>query len=150
MIKLLSRVALGLFALCALVIGLAWWARPDLRAAMTRLPRSIQVWTRASNEAPQPVAVEGEVPVELIDDGWCSTHHVPEAKCDRCPETAAGEGRPCLQELPLIRLSGPDVAARIGTVREIVSRLLARLTREGVLQIEGRTVTILRSGALEP
>jgi CRP/FNR family transcriptional regulator len=36
-----------------------------------------------------------------------------------------------------------EIAARIGTVREIVSRTLRRLTQEGVLRIDGRTVTVL-------
>lgn len=41
-------------------------------------------------------------------------------------------------------LSHQEIAARIGTVREIVTRIMGRLAREGVIQIEGRTVTLLR------
>jgi CRP/FNR family transcriptional regulator len=36
-----------------------------------------------------------------------------------------------------------EIAARIGTVREIVSRTFSRMAHEGVLSIEGREVTIL-------
>jgi CRP/FNR family transcriptional regulator len=36
-----------------------------------------------------------------------------------------------------------EIAARIGTVREIVSRTLARMGHEGVIRQEGRTVTLL-------
>jgi CRP/FNR family transcriptional regulator len=36
-----------------------------------------------------------------------------------------------------------EIAARIGTVREIVSRTFSRMVQEGVLRIDGRTVTIL-------
>jgi CRP/FNR family transcriptional regulator len=36
-----------------------------------------------------------------------------------------------------------EIAARIGTVREIVSRTLARMGQEGVIRQEGRTVTLL-------
>jgi CRP/FNR family transcriptional regulator len=36
-----------------------------------------------------------------------------------------------------------EIAASIGTVREIVSRTLSRMVQEGVLQIDGRQVTIL-------
>jgi CRP/FNR family transcriptional regulator len=36
-----------------------------------------------------------------------------------------------------------EIAARIGTVREIVSRTFSRMAHEGVLRIEGRRVTIL-------
>jgi CRP/FNR family transcriptional regulator len=40
-------------------------------------------------------------------------------------------------------LSPQELAARIGTVREIVSRTLAKLAQEGVIQVEGKTVTLL-------
>jgi CRP/FNR family transcriptional regulator len=40
-------------------------------------------------------------------------------------------------------LSHQELAARIGTVREIVSRTLAKLVQEGVIRVEGRTVTLL-------
>jgi CRP/FNR family transcriptional regulator len=36
-----------------------------------------------------------------------------------------------------------EIAARIGTVREIVSRTLSRMAQEGVLRLNGRTVTLL-------
>ena len=40
-------------------------------------------------------------------------------------------------------ISHQELAARIGTVREIVSRTLAKLVQEGVIRIEGKTVTLL-------
>jgi CRP/FNR family transcriptional regulator len=40
------------------------------------------------------------------------------------------------------------IAARIGTVREIVSRTLSRMVQEGVLAMDGRTITILDRGRL--
>jgi len=36
-----------------------------------------------------------------------------------------------------------EIAARIGTVREIVSRTFSRMVHEGVLRIDGREITIL-------
>lgn len=36
-----------------------------------------------------------------------------------------------------------EIAARIGTVREIVSRTLSGMIQEGVLRVEGRTATII-------
>jgi CRP/FNR family transcriptional regulator len=47
-----------------------------------------------------------------------------------------------------LHLSHQEIAARIGTVREIVSRLLGRLAKEGVLHVEGRMVTILRGDGI--
>jgi CRP/FNR family cyclic AMP-dependent transcriptional regulator len=45
--------------------------------------------------------------------------------------------------------SNQELAAHIGTVRELVSRNLSRLQAEGVLQIDGRTVMISNLKALE-
>lgn len=42
-------------------------------------------------------------------------------------------------------LSHQELAARIGTVREIVSRMLAKLVQEGVIRVEGKTVTLLET-----
>ncbi len=42
-----------------------------------------------------------------------------------------------------LNLSHQELAARIGTVREIVSRTMAKLVQEGVIRVEGKTVTLL-------
>ena len=36
-----------------------------------------------------------------------------------------------------------DIASRIGTVREIVSRTMSRMAKEGLIRLEGRKLTIL-------
>src|SRR6202158_612898 len=46
-------------------------------------------------------------------------------------------------------VSNQELASQIGTVRELVSRNLSRLQAEGILQIDGRTVTISNLKALE-
>lgn len=46
-------------------------------------------------------------------------------------------------------ISHQDLAARIGTVRELVSRNLARLQAEGFITINGRDVSVLNPDALE-
>jgi CRP/FNR family cyclic AMP-dependent transcriptional regulator len=45
--------------------------------------------------------------------------------------------------------SNQELASHIGTVRELVSRNLSHLQAEGILQIDGRTVTISNLKALE-
>jgi CRP/FNR family transcriptional regulator len=45
--------------------------------------------------------------------------------------------------------SNHDLAAEIGTVRELVSRNLSRLQAAGIIRIDGRTVLIRDLGALE-
>jgi CRP-like cAMP-binding protein len=45
--------------------------------------------------------------------------------------------------------SNQELASHIGTVRELVSRNLSRLKAEGMLQIDGQTVTISNLKALE-
>jgi CRP/FNR family transcriptional regulator len=46
-------------------------------------------------------------------------------------------------------VSNQELASQIGTVRELVSRNLSRLQSEGILKINGRTVTISNLKALE-
>ena len=45
--------------------------------------------------------------------------------------------------------SNQELAAQIGTVRELVSRNLSRLQAEGLIRIEGRTVTLTNVKALQ-
>jgi len=45
--------------------------------------------------------------------------------------------------------SNQELAAHIGTVRELVSRNLSRLQSEGLIRIDGRTVTIPKLAALK-
>jgi CRP/FNR family transcriptional regulator len=47
-------------------------------------------------------------------------------------------------------LSHQEIAARIGTVREIVSRMLAKLSQEGVVRVDGKTVTLLKTAEKPP
>jgi len=42
-----------------------------------------------------------------------------------------------------------EIAAQIGTVRELVSRNLSRLQAEGLIEIDGRNLTILDPSALQ-
>jgi len=42
-----------------------------------------------------------------------------------------------------LTLTNQEIAARIGTVREIVSRTLSRMAHEGALRLEGRTLILL-------
>ena len=41
-----------------------------------------------------------------------------------------------------------QIAARVGTVREVVSRSLARLQTDGFVRLDGREVVILDESAL--
>jgi CRP/FNR family transcriptional regulator len=45
--------------------------------------------------------------------------------------------------------SNQELAAHIGTVRELVSRNLSRLQAEGLIKVDGRTVTIPKLAALQ-
>jgi CRP-like cAMP-binding protein len=45
-------------------------------------------------------------------------------------------------------LTNQQIAARIGTVREVVSRALARLAQNGLIAVEGRRITIPDEDAL--
>jgi len=49
----------------------------------------------------------------------------------------------------LLPASNQELASQIGTVRELVSRNLSRLQSEGVLKLDGRSVTVRNLKALE-
>jgi CRP/FNR family transcriptional regulator len=48
-----------------------------------------------------------------------------------------------------LRLSNQEIASRIGSVRDVVSRALTRLKHEGLISLDNRTVTILNMQALK-
>ena len=51
-------------------------------------------------------------------------------------------------EITLVH-TNQQIAARIGLVREVVSRALSRLQQNGLIQIDGRRITICDEQALE-
>ena len=57
----------------------------------------------------------------------------------------ARTGAGIVLEMPL---TNQQVAARIGSVREVVSRALARLQKNGLIKVEGRQITIPDEEAL--
>jgi CRP/FNR family transcriptional regulator, cyclic AMP receptor protein len=63
---------------------------------------------------------------------------------------AQKEGKPAAVGVEVILpISNQELASQIGTVRELVSRNLSRLQSEGILKIDGRTVTVFDLKALE-
>jgi CRP-like cAMP-binding protein len=60
----------------------------------------------------------------------------------------SGKKTPAGTEVTL-PVSNQELAAQIGTVRELVSRNLSRLQSAGIVRIDGRTVTITNLKALE-
>ena len=47
-------------------------------------------------------------------------------------------------------LSHQELAARIGTVREIVTRTLGRMAQEGAIQVDGHTIRLIDRSRLKP
>jgi CRP-like cAMP-binding protein len=63
---------------------------------------------------------------------------------------AQREGKPTAEGIELTLPAGnQEVAAQIGTVRELVSRNLSRLQQEGILKVDGRSVVVRDLAALE-
>ncbi|MBZ5606590.1 MAG: Crp/Fnr family transcriptional regulator, partial [Acidobacteriia bacterium] len=48
-----------------------------------------------------------------------------------------------------VQASHQELAAQIGTVRELVSRNLARLQAQGLIEVSGREITIIDREALD-
>ncbi|MGH9602863.1 MAG: Crp/Fnr family transcriptional regulator [Terriglobales bacterium] len=63
-------------------------------------------------------------------------------------QARAGESTPAGRKFTL-SINNQEIAARIGTVRELVSRNLSRLQDDGLIHIDGRTVTVPDLKALE-
>lgn len=62
----------------------------------------------------------------------------------------ARDGKPTADGVEiLLPANNQELAAQIGTVRELVSRNLSRLQAEGILKIDGRTVLLCNPIALE-
>lgn len=116
--RYLIPALLGLLGLVGITAGLLW-ARPDLRAAITKwqvpVPPALDpaFGKGEQRQMASPAVVE---PTEWVDDGWCAAHGLPEEQCEVCKGKTWPEGseRPCAEKLPLIRLKSPEVAARIG------------------------------------
>ena len=63
---------------------------------------------------------------------------------------ARAEGRPSTRGTVFpLNLSHQELASQIGTVRELVSRNLARLQAQDFIEIHGREITIVNPEALE-
>ncbi len=63
---------------------------------------------------------------------------------------AKSEGRPTKQGVEFtFAVTHQELAAQIGTVRELVSRNLSRLQAAGIIRMEGKTVTVRDLKALE-
>lgn len=60
------------------------------------------------------------------------------------------DGRPSKQGITFVlRMSHQDLAAELGTVRELVSRNLGRLQAEGLLEMDGRRIILKNIAALK-
>jgi CRP/FNR family transcriptional regulator len=63
---------------------------------------------------------------------------------------AKQEGRKVAQGVEItLPMNNQELAAQIGTVRELVSRNLSRLQAEGLISIDGRTLVLRDMKALE-
>ena len=79
--------------------------------------------------------------VGIIEElSFTSVRHRMIALLVRLAKTAsAGDGKPVTLTLPA---NNSELAAQIGTVRELVSRNLSRLQAEGLIEMDNRTVVI--------
>lgn len=78
--------------------------------------------------------------VELVDD--LALKEVAPRLARHLLEEAGG------RDILELSISKANLAARLGTIPETLSRVLARLQREGLLEVEGRTVRLLDPAAL--
>ena len=83
----------------------------------------------------------------LVED--LSLHEVDQRLARFLIAEACRCGERTLNEVTFeMSLTNQQVAARIGSVREVVSRAMARLQRNGLISVEGRRVTVPDEAAL--
>jgi CRP/FNR family transcriptional regulator len=79
-----------------------------------------------------------------------SLHEVDQRLARLLLEEAAYHGQPTCRGMVFeLALTNPQIAARIGTVREVVSRALGRLQENDLIVVEGRRISIPNRTALE-
>jgi CRP-like cAMP-binding protein len=79
-----------------------------------------------------------------------SLHEVDQRLASLLLDEAHLRGRRAGKRVELeLALTNPQIAARIGTVREVVSRALSRLQQNELILVSGRAVTILDEEALK-
>ena len=79
-----------------------------------------------------------------------SLHEVDQRLARLLLEEAAYHGQPTYKGMVFeLALTNPQIAARIGTVREVVSRALGRLQENDLIVVEGRRISIPNRAALE-
>lgn len=98
-------------------IGSAIAILAALGSAVYYWPEIQKLWHSAV-DSPSDAALDEEeeapaAPIELVADGWCQPHAKPESDCEQCRAHPTPNSE-CVERLPLIRLSGPDIAQRIG------------------------------------
>ena len=86
--------------------------------------------------------------VGIIEElSFTTVRHRLAAYLLRLPQEESGKGR----GVPRVTLpaSNQELAAQIGTVRELVSRNLSRFQSEGFIRMDGRTALLLDRGGLQ-
>ena len=79
-----------------------------------------------------------------------SLHEVDQRLASLLLEQARARGKRADKRVVFeIALTNQQIAARIGTVREVVSRALSRLQQNELIQVSGRVVTILDEDTLK-
>jgi CRP/FNR family transcriptional regulator len=79
-----------------------------------------------------------------------SLHEVDQRLARLLLDEARSRGRRADKKLVFeLVLTNQQIAARIGTVREVVSRALSRLQQNELIELSGRVVTILDEEALK-
>jgi membrane fusion protein, heavy metal efflux system len=116
-----STMTRAVHALCLVLIGAVLAFIGMTMVGPGRLPSWSHSWvpammrdeTRPSIESPGTPETRPTALAELIDDGWCSAPHQHPVS-DPTAEGGKNGAERCRRLLPIVRLSSPQIAGRIG------------------------------------
>lgn len=93
------------------------------------------------------VSAQAQAMVRLAES--ISLSSVPERVAGHLLALARAQGGPRPGQVLELATSQAELAAQLGTVREVLGRTLHKLRREGVLEVKGRRIVLLQPQRLE-
>jgi len=134
----------GTYPASAMAIGdatLLFVGKPDFQALFLAHPQvGLKVLRVVGGRLRRLVGIIEELSFSTV------RHRLASYLCRLARKSGKQTAEGLMVSLPV---NNQELAAQIGTVRELVSRNLSRLQAEGLLKVDGRNVTLCNLGALE-
>ncbi len=108
-----------------------------------------RVWVVEAECIRQTVAANPEFAQKVIDNLCANLRHLVQAVSEMAFYQVTHRLARLIQETRRTQLTQDQMAARLGTVREVVARSLRELERSGAIRVEKRRITVADPHVLE-